>query len=151
MAFISKHLGRFLISVTVSVILLSGLVGIVVPAIFEQGNIKVSPETVLPDEPPVIEMRTVGKISQDMTLTDAVAHARSVSDNAELDDTFWQSVLDDEGRVRTYRLHNGYHEPANEFSGGQVSDWILVFTSANAAGEIYTVNVKLSLYDFIDA
>ncbi len=150
MAFVFKQLGRFVISVTVSILLLSVLVGVIVPTIFENGKIDVSPDNTLPQEKQVIEMRTINKISPTMTVSDAVTQAKGVNEYEELDDVFWQGVLDDESKVYVYTLHNGYHKPADAFSGAEVSDWVLVFTSANAAGEEYTVNVTLSLYDFLN-
>ena len=152
MAFVVKQLGRFIISVTVAMLLLSVLVGVIVPAIFEKANIYNVREDALPAETPVIKMRVIDTASDSTTVASAFERAKGANQDERLDATFWQGVNTD--AIYIYKLKDGYYKPlpaSEEFSGSEVSDWIFVFTSENAEGARYTVNVTLSLYDFVGA
>ena len=152
MAFVVKQLGRFIITVAVSMLILSVLVGVVVPAIFEKANIYNVREDALPKETPVVKMRVIDTVSDSTTVASAFERARNANQDDRLDDEFWQGVNTD--AIYIYKLKDGYYKPlpeGEEFSGREISDWIFVFTSENAEGARYTVNVTLSLYDFVGA
>lgn len=137
-----KIMSRFLIAAVVGAMIVSGLMSFFVPNLVLRTNNVLAQETaeVLPEEPEVVGL-TVGATAG-TDLFSALEKAAAENTTEQLDADFWQSIRLEYSRVYAYKNENGRYV-LQSFDGSEASDWVLVFTSANASGARYKVKMNL--------
>ena len=144
MTLIIKYAGRVLVATAVCILIMTALATSFVPNLSKKATeIMASGQgELLLNEPEVIRLSVTTSCGADLSSVLALAAAENTT--GDLDATYWSVIQQEDDCVFTYKQENGRYEN-RLFDGSEASNWMLVFTSTNASGTRYKVQLSLSL------